>query len=93
MLANVLRSHSVYNHAGYILSYIKNIYKRRNVIIPVQVKDECSLPIKSVVCQEYCNVKEVLIFGFDNRRKINACLSNVAHSTYGEQGPDSAALN
>jgi hypothetical protein len=35
MLAKDLRSHSVYNYAGYILSYIKIVYKPRN--IPVQV--------------------------------------------------------
>ena len=34
MLAKGLRTHSVYDYGGYILSYIKIVYKHRN--IPVQ---------------------------------------------------------
>jgi hypothetical protein len=41
MLAEGLRSHSVYSCAGCILSVILNIYRPRD--IPVQVKDECRL--------------------------------------------------
>ena len=82
MSANGLRSHSFYNYAGYILSCIKIVYKNRNIIIPVQVKDECRLLIKTSVCIEYCNVKEILINGFDNRRKTDVSLSNTAHSPY-----------
>ena len=63
MLANGLRSHYFYNYAGYVLSCIKIVYKHRNIIIPVQVKDECRLLIKTVVCIECCNVKEILILG------------------------------
>jgi hypothetical protein len=83
MLANGLRSHSVYNYAGYILSYIKIVYKSRNIIIPVEVKDECKLLIKATVCIEYCNIKEILIL----------CNCNVAHSCYRGKDPDGAALN
>ena len=61
MSANSLRSHSLYNYAGYILSCVKIVYKHRNIIIPVQVKDECRLLIKTVVCIECCNVKEIVI--------------------------------
>jgi hypothetical protein len=39
MLAKGLRSHSLYNNAGYILSYIEIVYKPRN--IPVQVYNCC----------------------------------------------------
>jgi hypothetical protein len=35
MLAKGLRSHTLYNYAGYILCYIKIVYEPRN--IPVQV--------------------------------------------------------
>jgi hypothetical protein len=40
----------------------------RNIIIPVEVKDECKLLIKATVCIEYCNIKEILILGFNKRR-------------------------
>ena len=60
MSANGMRSHSLYNYAGYILSCVKIVYKHRNIIIPVQVKDECRLLIKTAVCIEYCNVRKFL---------------------------------
>ena len=47
MLAKGLRTHSVYDCGGYRLSYIKIVYKHRN--IPVQLKDGCRLLIKTVV--------------------------------------------
>ena len=47
MLTKGLRSHSLYNYAGYILSYIKIVYKPRN--IPIQVQYECRLLIKTAV--------------------------------------------
>jgi len=75
------------------LSYIEIAYKPRNTTIPVQVKDECRLLTKTVVCLEYGNVKEILIPGFDSRWKTNTFLSNLAHNSYGEQDPDGAALN
>ena len=61
MLAKGLRTHSLYNYAGYILSYIKIVYKPRN--IPVQVKDGCRLLIKIIVFIEHFNVKEILLHG------------------------------
>jgi hypothetical protein len=69
------------------------VYKPRNIIIPVQVKDERWLLIKTVVCLECCNIKEILILVFDNRRKTDVCKSNVAHNSYREKDPDGAALN
>jgi len=80
MLANGLRSHSLYSYAGYILSCIKIVYKSRNVIIPVEVKGECKLLI-------------ILILGFDKRRKTDLCNSNIAHNSYREKDPDGAALS
>jgi len=53
MLAEGLRTHSVYNYTGCILSYIKIVYKPRN--IPVHVKDGCLLLIKTVVFIEQKN--------------------------------------
>jgi len=47
------------------------VYKSRN-IIPVEVKDKCKLLIKATVCIEYCNIKEILIIGFDKRRKLTS---------------------
>ena len=67
MLAKVLRTHSLYNCAGYILSYINIVYKPRN--IPVQVKDECRLLIKTVVFIEHFNVKKILLHGLYNSWK------------------------
>ena len=67
MLAKGLRTHSLYNYAGYILSYIKIVYKPRN--IPVQVKDECRLLIKIIVFIEHFNVKEIVVHGLYNSWK------------------------
>jgi hypothetical protein len=64
MLAKGLRFHSPYNDVGYLLCYIKIVYKPRNIIIPVEVKDECRLLIKTIICKEYRNIKEILIHGF-----------------------------
>ena len=61
MLAKGLRSHSLYSYAGYILSYIKIAYKPRN--IPVEVKDERRLLIKTSVFIEHVNIKEILLHG------------------------------
>jgi hypothetical protein len=47
MLAKGLRTHSLKNCAGYTLCYIKIVYKPRN--IPVQVKDDSRLLIKTTV--------------------------------------------
>ena len=69
------------------------MYKSRNIIIPVLVKDECKLLIKATVCIEYCNIKEILIIGFDKRRKTDLCNSNIAHNSYREKDPDGAALS
>ena len=66
MLAKSLRSHSLYNYARYILSYIKIVYKPRN--IPVQMKDECRLLIKTVVFIEH-SVKEIPVHGLYNTWK------------------------
>ena len=68
MLAKSLRTHSLYNYAGYILSYIKIVYKPRN--IPVQVKDGCRLFIKTIVFIEHFNVKEILLHGLYNSWKV-----------------------
>jgi hypothetical protein len=46
-----------------------------------------------ILLSEYCNVKEILILGFEIGRKPEVCPPNVAHSSYGEQDPDGAALN
>ena len=67
MLAKVLRTHSHYNCTGYILSYIKIVYKTRN--IPVQVKDECRLLIKTAVFVQHLNVKKILLHGLYNSWK------------------------
>ena len=67
MLAKGLRTHSLYNCAGYILSYIKIVYKPRN--IPVQVKDGCRLLIKTIVFIEHFSVKEILLHGLYNSWK------------------------
>ena len=67
MLAKGLRTHSLYNCAGYILSYIKIAYKPSN--IPVQVKDGCRLLIKTIVFIEHFNVKEILLHGLYNSWK------------------------
>ena len=64
MLAKVLRTHSLYNCAGYILSYINIVYKPRN--IPVQVKDGCRILIQTIVFIEHFNVKEILLHGLYN---------------------------
>jgi len=93
MLPKGLRSNSIYDYAWYILSYVEIAYKPRNTTIPVQVKDECRLLTKTVVCLEHCNVKEIRIFGFNSRWKTNTCLSNLAHNSYREQDPDGTALN
>jgi len=52
MLVKGLRTHSVYDYDGYVLSYIKVVYKHRN--IPVQLKDDCGLLIKTVVYAAPC---------------------------------------
>ena len=72
MLAKVLRTHSLYNCAGYILSYIKIVYKPRN--IRVQVKDGCRLLIKIIVFIEHFNVKEILVHGLYNSWKTFSLL-------------------
>ena len=64
MLAKGLRTHSLYSYAGYIFSYIKIVYKPRN--IPVQVKEESGLLIKTVVFIEHFNVKKILVHGLYN---------------------------
>lgn len=69
------------------------MYKPRNIIIPVEVKDECRLLIKTTVCIEYCNIKVILILDFDNRNKTDVCNSNVVHSSYREKDSDGASLN
>ena len=51
MVAKGLRTHYLYNYAGYILSYVKIVYKLRN--IPVQVKDGCRLLIKRIVAHDF----------------------------------------
>ena len=67
MLAKGLRTHSLYNCTGYILSYINIVYKPRN--IPAQVKDGCRLLIKTIVFIEQFNVKEILVHGLYNSWK------------------------
>jgi hypothetical protein len=70
MLAKGLRSHTLYNCAGYVLSYIKIVYKPRN--IPVQ--DECRLLIKTIVFIEHHIVKEILHHGLCNPWKTFSLL-------------------
>jgi len=72
MLPKGLRSHSLYNCAGYILPYIEIVYKPRN--IPVQVKDECRLLIKTIVFIEHCTLKEILPCGLYNAWKTFSLL-------------------
>ena len=67
MLAKGLRTHSLYNYAGYILSYMKIVYKPRN--IPVQVKDGCRLLIKTIVFVQHLIAKQVLLQGLYNSWK------------------------
>ena len=67
MVAKGLRTHSLYSYAGYIFSYIKIVYKPRN--IPVQVKDGCRLLIKTVVFIEHFSVKEILVHSLYNSWK------------------------
>jgi len=64
MLAKGLRTHSLYDYGGYILSYIKIVYKHRN--IPVQVKNDFRLLIKAAVFIEHLIVKEILLHGLYN---------------------------
>ena len=61
MLAKGLRTHSLYNYAGYNLSYTNIVYKPRN--IPVQVKDGCRLLIKVTVFIEHFSVKKIVVHG------------------------------
>ena len=61
MLSKGLKSHSLYTYTGHILPYINIVYKPRN--IPVQVKDECRLLIKTTVFIEHHTVKEILLHG------------------------------
>jgi hypothetical protein len=95
MLAEGLRSHCLYNYAGYILSYVNIVYKPRN--IPVQVKDECRLLIKTIVFIEHCNIKEIPVQGFYNTWKTVSLLYGpstvipVCHdTTYDSCGPSYA---
>jgi len=67
MLAEGLRTHCVYDYGGYRLSYIKTVYKHRN--IPVQVKDGCRLLIKPTVFIQHLVVKEILLHGLYNTWK------------------------
>jgi len=76
MLAEGLRTHSVYDCAGYILSYIKTVYKHRN--IPVQVKDGCRLLIKPAVFIQHL-VMEILLHGLYNTWK-NLSFIEAKHS-------------
>jgi hypothetical protein len=75
------------------LSCVKIVYKPMNIIIALQVKCECRLLIKTVVCIENCNVEEIVIHDFDNRRNTDVCLSNVTHSYYREKDPVGVAPN
>jgi len=52
-----------------MLPYIKILYKPRNIIIPVEVKDECILVIKATVCIEYRNIKDIMFRGIYNMWK------------------------
>jgi len=61
MLAKGLRTHSVYDYGGYRLSYIKTVYKHRN--IPLQVKDGCRLLIKATVFIQHLVLSEILLHG------------------------------
>jgi len=69
MLVKGLRTHSVYDYGGYILSYIKIVYKHRNV--PVQVKEDCRLLIKAVVFIQNLVIKEILLHGLYNTWKTS----------------------
>jgi hypothetical protein len=72
MLAKGLRSHSLYNYAGYILPYIKMVYKPSN--IPVQLDDECRLLINTTVFIEHRSVKEILLHCLYNSWKVFSLL-------------------
>jgi hypothetical protein len=65
VLAKGLRSHSLYNCAGYILPYINIVYKPTN--IPVEVKDDFRLLIKTTVFMEHLNIKEILLHALYNK--------------------------
>jgi len=80
MLAKDLRTHSLYDCGGYILSYIKIVYKHRN--IPVQVKDDCRLLIKTVVFIQHLVVKEILLHGLSNTWKTFSLFIGQAHSIF-----------
>ena len=67
MLAKGLRTHSLYNYAADILSYINIVYKPRN--IPVHVKGGCRLLIKTVVFIQHLIVKVILLHGLYNTWK------------------------
>ena len=72
MLAKGLRTHSLYNCARYILSYIKCLILRLYTSpenIPLQVKDECRLLIKIILFIEHFIVKEILVHGLYNSWK------------------------
>ena len=79
MLPKGLRTHTLFNYAGYILSYINIVYKPRN--IPVQVKDGCRLLIKIIVFIEHFNVKEILVHGLYNSWNTFSllCRSSTVH--------------
>ena len=72
MLAKGLRTHSLYNYAVYILPCINIVYMPRN--IPVRVKDECRLLIKTIVFIEHHNIKEILFHDLYNTWKTFSLL-------------------
>ena len=74
MLAKGLRSHSLYNYAGYILPYIKTVHKPSN--IPVQLDDECRLLINTTVVIDHCSLKEILLHCLYNSWKVFSLLYN-----------------
>jgi len=74
MLPKGLGTHSVCDYGGYILSYIKIVYKHRN--IPVQVKDDCRLLIKTNIFVQHLNIKLILLHGLYSTWKTFSLLYN-----------------
>jgi len=70
-LGKGLRSHSLYNCAGYILSYMNIVYDPRNIPVQVWMNVDFSYNLLSI---EHCSVKEILLRGLYNSWKTLALL-------------------
>jgi hypothetical protein len=77
MLTKGLKYQSLLIYNGYIRSYTKTVNKPRNIIIAVQVKDECRFLINTTVCIEHCNVTDQWLLELWKERKEGERLGHV----------------